>query len=69
MPHEKLIAAFNQKANPYPAQFATIGGIPWHGEVTCGHNPFLRARLVDNLLIDDQGEPKWEERPIPAPLK
>lgn len=67
MPHERLIAALNPKANPYPAQFATIGDIPWHGEVICGDNPFLRARLVDDLLIDEHGEPRWEERPRPVP--
>ncbi len=43
--------------NPYKAHLGTIQvnvsgcshSAKWQGEVTCGHNPFLHARLVDRL--------------------
>src|SRR3989442_15568339 len=35
---------------PYPARFGqTSDGQPWECEVSCGNDPFLRARLVDDL--------------------
>lgn len=42
---------------------------PWAGEVCCGNDPYLRARLVNNLIV--RGDPHgketatWEERPRP----
>lgn len=56
------------RANPYPAEFGTLGGKPWSGEIYCGHNPFLRARLVDSLSIervDGKEKATWQERPKP----
>jgi hypothetical protein len=53
--------ARNKRYNPYPAEFGqTKDGSPWGGEIICGHNPFLRARLVDDLIIERNAEgKKW----------
>ena len=52
--------------NPCPATFGTLNGVPWAGQIQCGHNPFLFARLADELRLepDEHGEsiPKWKER-------
>lgn len=47
------IACFvgNRRRNPYPAECVKLEGVPWQGEIHCGHNPYLRARLVDELAI------------------
>ena len=55
---------------PYPAQFVqTRGGIQWEGEILCGHNPYLRARKVDDLTVeldaDGRETPTWKDRPRP----
>ena len=59
---ERLAYAKNKKDNPYPAQFEGN----FEGRITCGHNPFLYARLVDDLRVevDENGEEKlkWKER-------
>ena len=65
---EKLSYAKNKKDNPYPARYGNIGGVEWRGRLFCGHNPFLYARLVDNLRLENvKGKEKllWEERPVP----
>jgi hypothetical protein len=62
------IAAFvgNGKRNPYPAEFLRLDGVPWNGEIHCGHNPYLRARLVDDLTIerglDGTESASWKDR-------
>jgi len=68
---ERLDYALHPRRNPYPARFGTLEGHhPWEGQVHCGHNPFLFARMVDELVIDD-GEGygnenmTWKERPRP----
>jgi hypothetical protein len=72
--------------NPYPAQFNTItveqpmpGGeiftqrVPYIGQMACGHNPYLYARLVDNLRPKDLHDPSagliWDERPPPGVMR
>jgi hypothetical protein len=56
----------NQNRNPYPAEFVKLEGVPWEGEIHCGHNPYLRARLVDELTIrrgkDGKETPTWKDR-------
>lgn len=51
---------------PYAAEFQRIDGVPWEGEIICGHNPHLRARLVDNLIIGTDAKGKetasWKDR-------
>jgi hypothetical protein len=63
--------------NPYKAYLGTVQvsasgltqHVKWLGEVLCGHNPFLRARLVDGLRpsTDDSavGGLTWTERARP----
>jgi hypothetical protein len=50
--------------NSYPAQSVNHGR-----EVVCGHNPMLRACLVENLREKDPGNPEagliWDELPRP----
>lgn len=62
---EKLVYAKSLKNNPYRPEYDTINGIRWGGRLTCGHNPFLDARIVVNLAIieDESGEERlvWEE--------
>jgi hypothetical protein len=53
---------------PYPAKFGqTKEGDPWEGEILCGHDPYLRARLVDDLTVERDADGKettnWKERP------
>jgi hypothetical protein len=66
---ERMAWARDKKNNPYPAQFATLNDVPWEGEIICGHNPYLRARLVDDLsievLAEDKEKATWKERPKP----
>jgi len=66
---EKIAWARNKKLNPYPARFGALDGIEWQGQIECGHNPWLFARLVDDLAmeVDAQGHEKvtWKERPRP----
>ena len=66
---EKATYASNpsRKRNPYPAESAKLNGVPWHGQFTCGHNPFLFARIVKNLIVSIDKKKKeiisWEEMP------
>ncbi len=64
-PFEQMEIALGMRRNPYPAQSGDLNGVPWDGEVFCGHNPWLHARLVDKLLIPPDGEPSWKERARP----
>ena len=56
----------NKKRNPYPAEFVRLEGVPWEGEINCGHNPHLRARLVDDLTVERGQDGKetatWKDR-------
>ena len=64
---EKLsYARYNQPQElPYPAEFGQVGGLRYQGEITCGHNPWLHARLVDDLRIEADANgndvPRWTE--------
>lgn len=55
--------------NPHPATFVSISGVPWQGQIQCGYNPFLFARLVDELRIeckaDGVEQAIWIDRPKP----
>jgi hypothetical protein len=55
---------------PYAARLGqTANGDPWVGEVLCGDDPFLRARIVEGLKVErsEDGAEKvvWKERPRP----
>ena len=68
-PSDKAAVAHNKKTNPYCAKFGSISGVPWGGEVMCGHNPWLYARSVKNFRVKvrDDGTQQclWEEVPRP----
>ena len=65
---DKFAVVRNRKNTPYPAQARDIDGVPWLGEISCGNNPWLRARIVENvrLEIDTNGRRilNWDERPL-----
>jgi hypothetical protein len=67
--------------NPYKAVFGSLPRrddgsgqmrVTWSGQITCGHNPFLYARLVDNLREGQgtypDGSPRLEWDEIPHPV-
>jgi hypothetical protein len=66
---ERMAYIPKKKKNPYPAVFGRVDGVQWRGQITCGHNPFLFARLVDDLRVafDERGteQATWKERPPP----
>jgi hypothetical protein len=66
---ERVAYAKNKKNHPYPAQSDRINGVPWSGRMYCGHNPFLYARIVDDLCVnvDENREETltWKERSRP----
>jgi hypothetical protein len=66
---ERIAYAKNRSFNPYPAEYQRENGIPWQGQITCGHNPWLFARLVDDLAAkgdpDEEEQVQWSERPKP----
>lgn len=68
---EKIRWALKSKENPYPAEFDRINGVPWQGRIHCGHNPYLFARLVDELRVesreDGSEETVWDERRARTP--
>jgi hypothetical protein len=72
-PSERIGYAKNKSFNPYPAEFDRLRGVPWLGRIFCGHNPFLYARVVDNLVAPDEGfdetQVTWDERPRPDEKK
>jgi hypothetical protein len=60
--------AKDPSANPYPAEFHRVRGVPWHGRIRCGHNPHLFARKVSNLRSVQHGDEtrlEWDEIPMP----
>ena len=71
-PAEMLEAIRPDGHNPYRAEWGTVeidlgkGGrgpqVPWRGEVICGHNPFLVARLGRAWSArDGSGRIEWED--------
>ena len=66
---ERVAYAKNKRNHPYPAQSTKVDGVPWSGRMYCGRNPYLYARLVNDLHVDvdKNGEETlvWKERPKP----
>ncbi len=66
---EQINYANNRNFNPYPAAFHRVRGVECMDSITCGHNPFLKARLVDNLIVtgepDDEDMVQWNDRESP----
>lgn len=57
------------KINPYPVKYSNTeknGRYIYTGQMTCGDNPYIFARIVENLIIysNDNGEEeiKWSEK-------
>lgn len=69
-PSERIAMAKDRKNIPYPARFGVLHSVPWQGEILCGHNPWLEARLVKNLRAQSDGTGQdvfvWDERPKPS---
>jgi hypothetical protein len=63
---EKVAWRLRRQRQVYPAEFVNLDGMQWQFDIYCGHNPWLHARLVDNLTIerDKQGKEtaSWEDR-------
>jgi hypothetical protein len=61
--------------NSYPAEVGTVSvkvsgerlQVPWVGEVICGDNPWLAARMARVWpLGDGSGNVRWEDDPRPT---
>jgi hypothetical protein len=52
------LVRYNRPCKPYKADYwKTNTGIPMESRMTCGHNPWLEARLATNVkMIDPDGE-------------
>jgi hypothetical protein len=63
---ERLAYAKSRRGTPYPAQFTSISGVQWEGQIFCGDNPFLFARIVEDIHVEDaatsEGKLLWRER-------
>lgn len=55
---EQISYTKNKTLNPYKAEEVKKNGIPYSGEILCGHNPYLRARIVSNIKIITKGSEK-----------
>jgi len=55
---ERIAYAKNNKNTLFPARFEMVLGVPWEDRIYCGSNPFLYARLVDDLrvIVNENGE-------------
>ena len=66
----RLAYAKNKKSIHHRAEFHTLGRAPWTSRITCGYQPCLYARLVDDLSVqvDENGDEtlSWKERPKPT---
>lgn len=79
--HEQMAYAKRRGSNPYPAKYGSLevrtskdSGLPdrgtWRGQIICGGNPWLFARMVRDVVayVDEEGREhlKWKERLHPA---
>ncbi len=57
---DRLAYARHKVNDRYIAKFMDKGGVSWRSGIHCGDNPFLLARLVDDLKVerDEQGKEK-----------
>jgi len=67
---DRVEAAKGRRHHPYPAEyFLTPSGVRFERRITCGHNPRLYARMVEDLevLKDSKGEEtlNWKELDLP----
>jgi len=68
---ERLAYARDRKNNPYPAESDTTDGVSVNTGITCGHNPWLYARIVENIIlniaVDGKESLAWKECERPEP--
>jgi hypothetical protein len=65
-PDDMLAAIRRNGHDPYPARFGAVGGVTWEGEIYCGHNPWLRARMATVWpKYDGSGGIEWQDDPTP----
>jgi hypothetical protein len=60
---EEWLDGVRHRRLAYEPESGRIGTIPWSGEMSCGHNPFVWARLVRNARVEGNGvdrELHWE---------
>jgi len=58
----ELILWRKEGSGPYPARHdAYIHQVPYAVSYSCGHNPILRARYVENLVSGGEYELSWDE--------
>jgi len=66
---EKVHYSSRLKDFPYQAEFTKVDSALWTGSITCGHNPFITARVVKNLTLstNDKGKEMllWDAIPKP----
>lgn len=66
---EKIAWRLRKGNQQYPAKFQTIEGLEWRDQIICGHNPWLLARLVDELVVERDSEEReiatWQDRSSP----
>lgn len=70
---DMLSYARSPRNNPYPATFdQNADGISCEGYISCGHNPYIRASIVRDLVVetDHDGEEhvSWVDIPLPRAL-
>ena len=66
LPEKLSYARYNRPQKlPHPAEFERVRGVRFQGRITCGHNPWLHARKVDDLRVEADANgndvPKWTE--------
>ena len=70
---EKVAWRLRKAKQQYPAEFMILEGAKWRGEIRCGHNPWLLARLVDDLIIETDRSGKetatWSDRYSPVEMR
>lgn len=65
-PDEYLFYLNRPKVHPYIATYGRMNGVEFKGSITCGHNPYLFARVVKSLRVEESQEGqsfKWDEIP------
>ena len=70
---EKVYFSSHIKEYPYKVEYEKINGVKWSGSMSCGHNPFITARIVRNLCLSykdkDDEIIHWDDfKPTPPPL-
>lgn len=67
-PSERIDYVTHPDKSPYRAEFGSLRGARWEGQIVCGHNPHLFARKVRNLRATGSSGNEifeWDEVPRP----